>query len=69
MVATTKTETANKTEQTKQTEQKYSKARLMASEAYKKHRDLIGVILEDNKSYTREEVNKKIDGYLKKEVK
>lgn len=40
----------------KQTEQKYSKARLMASEAYKKHRDLIGVILEENKSYTREEV-------------
>lgn len=52
----------------KQTEQKYSKARLMASEAYKKHRDLLSVLLEDDKQYTRAEANKLIDGYLKKEV-
>ena len=53
----------------KQTETKYSKSRLMASNAYKKHKDLLSVLLEDNKSYTREDVNTLIDGYLKKGVK
>lgn len=53
----------------KQTTAKYSKSRIMASEAYKKHRDLLSVILEDKKEYTREEVTKMIDGYLKRGVK
>lgn len=53
----------------KQTTEKYTKSRFLSSGAYKKHKDLLNVILEDTKSYTREEVNKLIDGYLKKEVK
>lgn len=59
---------ANKAE-TKQITQKYSKSRIMASENYKNYRDLLNVLLDDKKQYTREEISKLIDGYLKKGVK
>lgn len=53
----------------KQTATKYTKARLMASEAYKAYRDLLSVLLKDNESYTREEVSRLIDEYLKRGVR
>lgn len=64
----TKTETEVKTVSQKPAE-RYNKERILASGAYKKNRDLLNVLLENDKSYTKQEINKLIEGYLKREVK
>jgi hypothetical protein len=56
-------------ETAEKSEKKFSKKRIIASEIYKANRDLLNVLLDDGKEYTKTEVNKVIDGYLKKEVK
>ena len=47
----------------------YSKRQFLNSEKYKKHRDLLNVLLENNKFYSKTEVEKMIDDYLKGKVK
>lgn len=47
----------------------YSKRQFLSSEKYKKHRDLLNVLLEDNRFYSKSEVEKMIDKYLKGKVK
>lgn len=47
----------------------YSKRQFLSSEKYKKYRDLLSVLLEDNSFYGKLEVNKLIDDYLKRSVK
>lgn len=47
----------------------YTKQQYLAGESYKEQRDLIAALLEDDKSYTKAEVKKLIDQYMKKEVK
>lgn len=49
-------------------ENKYTKNRILTSETYKNKRDLLNVLLDDNKEYTKADVNKLIDGYLKRRV-
>lgn len=63
----TKVESETKTVQ-KPTE-KYSKTRILSSDTYKRHRDLLKVLLADGKSYTKQEIKNLIDGYLKRRVK
>lgn len=46
----------------------FSKADLLASEKYKKYKDLLNVLLDNDKSYTVKEVYKIINNYLKKGV-
>ena len=47
----------------------YSKRQFLNSEKYKKHRDLLSILLDDNKFYRKSEVNKLIDNYLKGKVR
>lgn len=47
----------------------FSKQAFISSKSYKPHRDLLETILESEKSYTKSEVNKLIDDYLKGKVK
>ncbi len=47
----------------------YSKRQFLNSEKYKKHRDLLRVLLDDNKFYLKSEVNELIDNYLKGKVR
>lgn len=47
----------------------YTKKELMASKKYRKYRDVLSVILDDNKRYSLNEVDEKIESFLIKEVK
>ena len=47
---------------------KYSKSKIVSSKKYASNRDLLQVLLEDNKSYTFEEVKQKINKYKKRKV-
>ena len=46
----------------------YTKEKLLASQRYKPRRDLLNALLTDGESYTREQADKLIDGYLKSET-
>lgn len=48
---------------------KFSKEQLLRSVRYRKRRDLIGALLQDGGEYTLEEVNAKIENYMKGKVK
>lgn len=48
---------------------KFSKERLLRSVRYRKRRDLIGALLRDGGEYTLEEVDAKIENYMKGKVK
>lgn len=48
---------------------KYPKRQFLKSEKFRKHRDLIDVLLEDGKFYSKSEVYKAIESYLKRSVK
>ena len=67
MAEKTKTETDVKSISQKSAE-KYSKERILASSLYKKHRDLLNTLLENNKSYTKNDVNETINSWLKRRV-
>ena len=41
----------------------------MASKKYRKYRDVLSVILDDNKRYLLDDVDEKIESFLIKEVK
>lgn len=47
----------------------YTKKELAASKKYRKYRDVLSVILNDNKRYSLNEVDEKIESFLIKEVK
>lgn len=50
-------------------EKKYTKKALIKSNVYKDNRDLLNTLLENNKTYTKSEIDKLIDNYLKRRVK
>lgn len=50
-------------------EYKFSKKQLISSKKYKKDRDIILAILDDSKKYSFDEVDEKIDNFMKGEVK
>ena len=56
-----------KSDETK--ELSFSKQAFLSSKSYKSQRDLLETVLEKGKSYTKSEVNKLIDDYLKGKVK
>lgn len=58
-----------KTDKAAKSEPFYTKQSFLKSKNYKDKKDLISVLLDDNKSYTKDDVNKLIDGYLKRRVK
>lgn len=47
---------------------KYSKEKIVLSKKYISNRDLLQVLLEDNKSYTFKEVEQKINEFKKRKV-
>lgn len=53
---------ANKKETT---ETMFTKEQFLNSKTYRQHRDLISVVLDGSKAYTKEEVNKIINKYKK----
>lgn len=63
-----KTDSQEKEKTEKQKEKAYTKEAYLKSREYKPHRDLLDVLLENSVKYTKREVEKIIDGYLKKEV-
>lgn len=55
-------------EEKKTTEMKFKKDEILRAKRYKKRRDLLEVLLEENKEYSLNEVDKIIEDYLNKEV-
>lgn len=55
-------------EQVVKEETRYSKKQLVSSKKYASNRDLLQVLLEDNKSYTLKEVENKIKEFKKRRV-
>ena len=58
----------NEKKEIKSNEKSYLKEAYLKSKKYKDKKDLINTLLEDNKSYTENQVNKLIDNYLKRKV-
>lgn len=52
-----------------QTEAKFSKEQLIASDKYANRRDLVSALLDDNETYTIATVDKKIEEFMKGKVK
>ena len=57
-----------KENETKKEDVKFTKDQIIKSKKFKNRVDLIKVILQDNKSYTLEEVQKEIDKFMKRRV-
>ena len=47
----------------------YTREQVLQSAKYRQYRDIAGVILEDDKSYTAAEIQQEIDEFLKKPIK
>lgn len=58
---------AKKTEQPKEVE--YTKMNLLSSKRYSHNRDILNVILNDDKTYNLNEVDKLIEDFYKKKFK
>lgn len=59
----------NKTDEIKQeTVQAYSKEQILASKKYKNRRDILGVLLADDKEYTFEKVDSLLEKFMKGKV-
>ena len=58
---------AKKTEQPKEME--YTKMNLLSSKRYSHNRDILNVILNDDKTYNLNEVDKLIEDFYKKKFK
>ena len=50
-------------------EQKFSKAQILASAQYANRRDLVDALLDDNKKYTKAQVDELINKFMKGTVK
>lgn len=59
----------NITEEVQHKEQKFSKEQIAASKRYESQKDLINALLTDGKTYALEDVDEKIEKYLKGRVK
>lgn len=46
----------------------YTKEQFLKSNDYKRHRDLLNVLLDENTKYSKTEANKMIENYLNKRV-
>ena len=57
-----------KENETKKEDVKFTKEQILKSKKFKNRVDLIRVILQDNESYTLEEVKKEIDKFMKRRV-
>ena len=57
-----------KENETKKEDVKFTKEQILKSKKFKNRVDLIRVILQDNKSYTLEEVQKEKDKFMKRRV-
>lgn len=57
-----------KSTEAEETPQKYTKAALAGSKRFQARRDLLNVILDNDKEYTIAEAEKAINNYLNKEV-
>lgn len=62
-------ETASKTEGKTKKQTEYSKEQLLSSKKYKSRRDLLSVLLLDNKKYSTATVDKLIEEFMKGKVK
>ncbi len=49
--------------------EKYTKEQIIKSKKYNRHRDVLISILEENKSYSIEDIEQKIKEFLKRKVK
>jgi hypothetical protein len=59
----------NKTDEIKQeTVQAYSKEQILASKKYKNRRDILGVLLGNDKEYTFEKVDSLLEKFMKGKV-
>ena len=58
-----------KVEKVKTTESKYSKEQLLKSKKYANRKDLLGVLLDDEKAYSFTEVDAEIEKFMKRGVK
>lgn len=47
----------------------YTREQVLQSAKYRQYRDIAGVVLEDDKQYTADEIESKIDTFLKKPIK
>lgn len=50
-------------------EQKFNKVQILASAQYANRRDLVNALLEDEKQYTKKEVDELINEFMKGKVK
>ena len=57
------------TDKIEKTEKSFSKSQILSSKKYFDRKDLLNVILKEDKEYTLLEVNKLIDDFMKKAVK
>lgn len=62
-------EKIEKKEAIKTTESKYSKEQLLKSKKYANRKDLLGVLLDDEKEYSFTEVDAEIEKFMKRGVK
>lgn len=62
-------EKIEKKEAIKTTESKYSKEQLLKSKRYSNRKDLLGVLLDDEKEYSFTEVDAEIEKFMKRGVK
>lgn len=53
----------------KQSDTGYTKEQFLKSETYSKERDILKILLNDNEIYSIEEVKKRVNQFLMKEVK
>ena len=60
--------TKKKTEETTAEVSRFEKAALLKSEEFKRYSDLLNTVLEDGKTYTKEEVRVVLDETLKRKV-
>lgn len=62
------TETINDVTETSITEPAFTKRQLVASNKYQDETDILNAVLEDDKVYTLDEVESKINEFMHKEV-
>jgi hypothetical protein len=69
-MARKKTEAVEKTVKVStKTETKYTKDVILTAAQYKRYKDLLTVVLDDNKTYTLEEVDKALNKALTSKIK
>lgn len=51
------------------TEVKFSKSQILSSANYRERRDLLSVLLHEDKKYSLKEVDQSIENFMKKKVK